>query len=440
MSTQTTDLIAAPPEPESPKPRLQPEKPRHSRSLYPWIILGAAAVALAIVFGLVLRQPASNDSAQAVRTTSAVRGNFVDTLRLSGSTEAVTSYPIVAPRLAGEPGWQMTVVHIAPNGTHVKRGDLLVQFDRQNEIENYLDHRASFMDLSRQVAKMEKNNAAAAAQDETQIQTAKDQLKTAQLEMQKLELLSPIDQEITRLHLQEAQASLKELQETYKQRLAETTASLRDLELQRDQAQRDMLHSQHNEERMVIRSPIEGVVVLHSIWKSGRFGVIEDGDQIRPGLGFMEVVNPSKMEVSAKVNQMDAARLSAGQQAEVSLDAYPGLVVPAKLETVGPIAAEGQFSDQVRDFSALFSVQEANPRFMPDLSAAVDVELGDEKGVLMVPNDCVARDGGDAYVFVKGAMGFSKRQVKLGPRNNLMTVIKSGLKAGATVKRGVDQS
>jgi len=313
-----------------------------------------------------------------------VRGNFVETLRVTGTTQAVNSFPIIAPQLAGEPAGSLTIVRLLANGSKVKRGELLVEFDRQNEIKNYLDNRAKWMDLANQVAKQQATEAAARAKDETDIQTAEDDLKTAQLEMQKLELLSRIDQEITQQQLIEAQASLKELRQTFKLKREEAAAGLRDLELQRDQARRDMLHSEHNEERMAIHSPIEGVVVLHSIWKSGTFATVTEGDQVRPGMGFMDVVDPSAMEVSTRVSQMDVAGLQEGQPSEVRLDAYPGLVLPARLEALAPIAAKGQFSNEVRTFNAMFSVQAGDPRLMPDLSAAVDVELAHQRGALLV--------------------------------------------------------
>lgn len=405
-----------------------------------WTVAALAGlVAGVVLIAMILRPSGSEADAGTIRTAAALRGNFTRKLRLTGSTTAVTSYPIAAPRLAGEWG-QMTIVHMQSNGAHVKRGDVLVEFDRQNEIENYLNHRATFMDLSEQVAKLQKNNAAAQASDETAIQTAEDQLKTAQLEMQRLELLARIDQEITRLQLAQAQASLQELRRTYKLKRTEAAAKLRDLELQRDQAQRDMLHSQSNEERMIVHSPISGVVVLQTVWDGGRLATVAEGDQVRPGQMFMEVVNPSEMEVSAKVNQMDVANLHAGQQAVVRLDAYPGLALPARLVSVGPIATHGQFSDSVRDFSAMFSVKAGDPRLMPDLSAAVDVDLDQQANAVMVPNDCIASVKGKAFVFVKAGGGFRRQEVTLGPQNNLKTVVQSGLKAGTVVERGVDQT
>jgi HlyD family secretion protein len=443
MSGRTTGIASAPPQPKGPTPELPPSKPNPSRVRRFAVFVALSAVVLIAATYLIFRSrsqaSASSTGAPATLTAKVVRGNFVETLRVNGTTQAVSSFPIIAPRLSGEPGGSLTIVRLLRNGAKVKRGDLLVEFDRQNEIKNYLDNRAKWMDLANQVAKQQATEAAARAKDETDIQTADDDLKTAQLEMQKLELLSRIDQEITRQKLIEAQASLKELRQTFKLKREEAAAALRDLELQRDQARRDMLHAEHNEERMAIHSPINGVVVLHSIWKSGTFATVTEGDQVRPGMGFMDVVDPSAMEVSAKVSQMDVADLRDGQQAEVRLDAYPGLVLPAKLEALGPIAANGQFSNEVRTFNAMFSVKAGDPRMMPDLSAAVDVELVHQKGALLIPNDCIVHEQAGAFVYVKSGYGFHRQRVQLGPQNNLETVIATGLKAGEVVRRGMGQ-
>jgi HlyD family secretion protein len=444
VSGQTTELVSTPPEPKGSLPSLRAPEPETTRRRYLWTVVVVAVVAAvaAIVFSILPRSqaPASPVGGGAVRTVAAARGNFVDTLRLTGTTEAVTSFPIVAPRLAGVPGGgSLTIIRLRQNGAHVKRGDLLVEFDRQNEIKNYLDNRAKWMDLANQVAKQKATEGVNRAKDETDIQTAEDEVKTAQLEMQKLELLSRIDQEITRQQLQEAQASLKELQQTFKLKRAQGAAELRDLELQRDQAKRDMLHAQRNEELMAIHSPINGVAVLHTIWKSGNFGTVTEGDQVRPGTGFMEVVDPSEMEVMAKASQMDVAKLHVGQQAEVRLDAYPDLVFQAKLESISPIGVKGQFASTVHNFSVLFSVNKGDPRLMPDLSAAVDVTLGQQKGAVLVPNDCVARGEGHSFVYMRAGSSFRKQEVESGRQNSLMTVIKSGLKAGDVVRRGVSK-
>jgi multidrug efflux pump subunit AcrA (membrane-fusion protein) len=88
----------------------------------------------------------------------------------------------------------------------------------------------------------------------------------------------------------------------------------------------------------------------------------------------MQVVDPSVMQVHVMVNQEDLTVLSVGQKARVHLDAYPDLEFKGKLESIDPMGKKGDFSAKLRNFSATFSIEGNDPRLMPDLSAAVDVE------------------------------------------------------------------
>jgi multidrug resistance efflux pump len=85
------------------------------------------------------------------------------------------------------------------------------------------------------------------------------------------------------------------------------------------------------------------------------------------------------MQVQVPVNQQDLLGLQIGQTAQVRIDAYPELVLPAKLEQIAPVGRGGDFSAKVRTFSAIFSIQGSDAKLMPDLSAAVDV-LSDMPG------------------------------------------------------------
>ena len=130
---------------------------------------------------------------------------------------------------------------------------------------------------------------------------------------------------------------------------------------------------------MQIRSPLDGVVVLNTIWKQGNMGEVQEGDQVRPGVPFMQVVNPSTMQVRVRANQQDFPSLQVGQMAKVRLDAYPDLVFAAKLDQVAPIGEGGDFSNKLRSFVVIVSIDGNDPKLMPDLSAAVDVDLGQQR-------------------------------------------------------------
>ena len=139
-----------------------------------------------------------------------------------------------------------------------------------------------------------------------------------------------------------------------------------------------MLHAQANADLMQIRSPLNGVVVLNTIWKQGSMAEVQEGDQVRPGVPFMQVVNPASMQVRVMANQQDFPGLQIGQTAKVRLDAYPDLVFTAKLDQLAPIGEGGSFSGKVRAFVVIVAIEGNDPKLMPDLSAAVDVDVAKE--------------------------------------------------------------
>src|SRR5258708_20410432 len=89
----------------------------------------------------------------------------------------------------------------------------------------------------------------------------------------------------------------------------------------------------------------------------------------------MQVVNPSAMQVRVLANQQDFPSLQAGQTAKVRLDAYPDLVFAAKLDQLAPIGEGGDFSSKLRSFVVIVAIEGSDPKLMPDLSAAVDVDI-----------------------------------------------------------------
>ena len=367
---------------ESAPPREQEERaPEGSVGGGPWfkgplrgmIVVAVVALAVgALLLGGIKRKPWSNGSGSQSSNSRAATGRA---LRLKGTTAAVQTRAILAPLLAGEQVGTLTITKLAQGGSRVKRGDLLVEFDRQAQARDFIDKQAEHSKLADQVLEEQAKENAARAKDETEIKQAEDNLSKTELEMQKVEIVSRIDAEKAQEDLDEATATLQQLRETFGLKRKAAQAAIRILEIQRDRTRETMLHARANSELMQIHSPIDGVVVLNTIWKQGKMGEVQEGDQVRPGVPFMQVVDPSRMEVRAPVNQEDFLSLQVGQTARVHLDAYPELVFPAKLEEMAPIGRDGDFSSKLRIFAVVFSISGSDTRLMPDLSAAVDVDL-----------------------------------------------------------------
>jgi HlyD family secretion protein len=376
------------------------------------------------------------------RTDSLVkveRKNLSQTLRLNGTTQASRSFIVLAPRLEGAQVGSMVVTKLVPAGTHVRSGDLLVEFDPQAQTKDYLDKKSTYDNLVGQVAQKQTDEDIAQAKDDTAMKQAEDELKRAQLEIQRNEVVSRIDAEKNQEAVDEGQATLKQLKETYQLKRAAAMAAIKILEIQRDRAKEAMRYALANAAKMSVHSPMAGVVVYNTIWLGGRMGTVQQGDQVRPGVPFLQVVDPSKMEVRVELNQVDLLRVHAGQKAEMRLDAYPGMTLPAVLDELSPLGHTGQFTEMVRSFTARFLVQGNDPRLLPDLSAAMDLDLGTENDVLVVPYQSIGTESGNSFVWLKSSSGFEKRAVKIGRRNDLNAVVESGLAEGDVIRKDASE-
>jgi HlyD family secretion protein len=314
-----------------------------------------------------------------IRAEKNVPENAAQTLRLKGTTEAVESRAILAPLLSGQQVATLTIIHLTRGGTRVKKGDVLVEFDRQAQMKDYVDKRTEYQKLADQLAQEEAKEMAAKAKDETELKTAENNLRKAELEIQKAEIVSRIDAEKSQENLEEARATYDQLRETFDLKRKAAQAAIHILEIQRDRTQQTMMHAQANADLMQVHSPIDGVVVLNTIWKQGTMGEVQEGDQVRPGVSFMDVVNPSGMQVRVLANQQDFPSLRVGQPAKVRLDAYPEMVFKGKLDQLSPIALGSDFSNKLRTFAVIVSLEGSDPKLMPDLSAAVDIEISERR-------------------------------------------------------------
>ena len=293
-------------------------------------------------------------------------------LRLHGLVEAVEFFGVVAP--SGRSG-QLTIVRIAPKGATVKKGDLVIEFDRQVPLREAIDKQAEWKQLEEDIRKKQADIKLQDAVDDTSIKTAENDLALARLETTKNDVLPRIDAEKNVLNLQAAEAKLPGLRKSIELKRQAAAAELAILELKRDRAARVRDRAMAAAEALLVVAPIDGLVVPRTIWKQGGGGPgePEEGDEVWPGIAVLDVVSPRAMRVRVKVNQVDVHRLVVGSPARITLDAYPDRSYPGRLIQVSPIAARGAFSPKVRTFTAIFDIDSQHGDLAPDLSAAVDV-------------------------------------------------------------------
>jgi HlyD family secretion protein len=403
-----------------------------------WIALSALAVAgtLGAVL-LTARAPEQSQPARRDSTVTVKRRDFIRSLRLSGTVEAVDSTTLSAPRLSGPNSSSLVITRLVKAGAPVKKGDLVVEFDRQTQLATALDKRAELNDLEQQIRKREATERADRAKDDSEILLAESALARARLEMLKNEMLPKIQVEKNEQALDQAEATLKQLRTTYDLKRKAAEADLRILKIRRDRSENAMKQAEANATKMAMVAPIDGMAVIRTVWKTNNMAEVQEGEEVRAGVPVVDIVNPSTMRVRARVNQADINDLRVGQPVRIGLDAYPDLAFEGRIAQISPLGVPSTLSPKVRVFVVLVAVAGAHPNLMPDLTASLDVELARVPNALVVPRDAIRYNGEVTIVRIQRNGSVQDLTVTVGNQNFHEAVVTAGLEEDAVLVRDI---
>jgi len=144
-------------------------------------------------------------------------------------------------------------------------------------------------------------------------------------------------------------------------------------------AEADVAAASLNLDRTRIVAPFAGVVGDR---------VVREGQLVRPGVQLMAIVPVSQVYVIANFKETQLAKMRPGQKARVKIDAYPGLKIAGRVESLAPASgsefsivptdtATGNFTKIVQRVPVKVSFAappEAGGLLRPGLSAQVEVD------------------------------------------------------------------
>lgn len=376
--------------------------------------------------------PATNVPPAGPQVVTLAMGQLTRHIRISGQTEAAQSLTVRVPHFPHSGGDQI-LTYIAPTGTVVHKGDVVARFDNTVELQNEQAALAQYDDLSHQVDDKKAQNRSNSEQRAAALQAAEAALGKAQLELRKAPILSEIDADTDRVNVADAKAQIASLKISNADQDRADAAALKILELQRDQQNQELLRSQTAVRDLTLRAPIAGMVALISSFHNGSYTPPQEGDQLWGRSPLLRIFDPTRMLVEANISEADGALLSAGLPAEITLDAYPKARFAAQFVSISPVATAPRDSP-VRSFTAVFSLEKSDPRLLPDLSAAVDLDARTGAPRLLAPRGAVYFRQGVAYVTAVAPDGSRRPQrVDLGEFDAQNIAITGGLAPGARV-------
>lgn len=404
--------------------------------------------------------PAPNEAL----TATVTRGELVATLTSSGTLKPIQSITYRSP----VPGRDIEIRELAPEGSKVNEGDLLVRLDTTDlEVELARirqELRQAQMDL--QVAEGEWDEAGAEVKAVTEgegaltVEEARTALLRAEKKAERLReeyaSLRPLLDKgfITRDELARTSDQLEQAEDELGLARKRTDIVVQ-LSHPREQKRAALLLAQKASQLGHVRTRVQetelrlttlarlidectirargpGMVVYEEFLNANPRRKLRVGDRVFATQGIVTIPEVNRMLVEASVGEAEVHRVSAGQPAVVHVEAFPGLKLTGTVARVGALAsasAARPFDD--KRFDLVISLDPTDAELRPEMTIRADVIVGSKQDVLLVPVTALFNQDGKYVVYRNGVA--EAHPVEIGQSNDQVAEVVSGLREGDRV-------
>jgi HlyD family secretion protein len=371
----------------------------------------------------------------------AMKGDFVISVRTRGDIKSTRSTVINAPQAPG-----MRIMRLARNGTVVKKGDVLVEFDAETQRMNVLNRTNSVQQADGSIEQEKASQRMENEQNSSTKMQYEFSLERARLDASKAAVISAIDGEKARIGVGVSEGSLQMIRSRIYADSVGNEADLGRLNQQRDNYVKNLKLAQSYLDMMVIRAPVDGVVnILTNFRSQGTFGragapPFKEGDNVWTGAQIMEIPDLSQMYIDLKLDEVDRGKIALGQEVKIHVDSIPEKEFLATLDFISPAAAvvftgvgANQQTSTEKNFPARATLKNPDDRLRPGTSASAEIVVERKPDTLTIPLQANFDRNGKPIVYVQTGTGFTVRPIQIGKRNESEVVVTGGLREGEII-------
>lgn len=390
------------------------------------IVFGLAA-ASAAVYGVVHysgRPPV-------VPTFQVKRGEFLDAIQFRGQLKAMKSVTITAPANAGD----LQILKILPDGTQVKTGDVVVEFDPSKTKQDLAQDQSILKSSQAEIEQVRAQGGLTEEGDTTAVMKAKYEVEMARLDASKIEVVSRIDGAEANLKLADAKQSLREAEEKLKSDKTIDQATVEDKKNANRKADFDAQRAAAALSSMSLKAPSDGTISLLSVWHNGGEGPFKAGERAWPGTPLAELPDAASMRIAARVDETERGRLAISQAATLQLDAISDRQFTGKVARIGTIATP-DFSAGwpiPRNFDLEIGIDQSDPRPKPGMTVQITVIVGRVPDAITIPAQASFQKSGQSIAYVWNGSKFQERVIQIERRSRDRILVSDGLKQGDLV-------
>lgn len=202
---------------------------------------------------------------------------------------------------------------------------------------------------------------------------------------------------------------------------ANANITAQNAKIKSSEAQLDLIQDQINDR--ILKSPIDGIITKLEV---------EQGEIVSPNQVLVSIISQGTLEIEANIPEVDIAKISIGNIADITLDAY-GSDVPFQANVVQIDPAE-TIIEGVPTYTVTFQFIEQDDRVKSGMTANIDVKTDAVMDVLVVPQRSILYREGIRYARIYTNNQITEKTVETGLLSwDGLVEIKSGLEEGEQV-------
>ena len=181
-----------------------------------------------------------------------------------------------------------------------------------------------------------------------------------------------------------------------------------------------------------ITAPVAGQVVYANGRgkRSSSNPIIEEGMPVRERQTIIQLPDPKRMRVIAKVHESRIGSVRTGLMAGLMLDAMPDLSLVGRVTEVSeyPLPSISVYMDHVKEYAVEIEIENPPLDLRPGMTAEVNLMVEQIEDAVRIPIESIIERDGDYYCGVPGGDGtIETRVVHVGSVNETEAVIEKGL-------------
>ncbi|SEM16064.1 Multidrug resistance efflux pump [Pseudoxanthomonas sp. GM95] len=267
--------------------------------------------------------------------------------------------------------YQFNVTQLAPDGSTVKQGQVVVTFDTSELTKSLAEKTSKLQEKQRELDKLVLDQASRARTEHLATEQARAELDKAQRKTQQpQELIAGVEYRKLVNARTLAQRSFALAQQTETAQTAARTAERHLLDAETRQLQNEVERLRTGLESMQLIAPRDGLIMHKSGFDGEKFDV---GSQVWKGQSVAEIPDLSVLAVRAQLPERDYQQVHIGQAAKVRLEGS-GAVFPARVLSIARAVRSKSNVQPIPILDVEITLDKADPRLKPGMSVRVDVD------------------------------------------------------------------